>query len=165
MRPPVIMIQRIRVLKDDSILRQKAHKVKSQSKDYISQVEKDLIETLEANSGAGLAAPQIGVSLRMIAYITNERRIGVLINPEIIEASEKTEVAAEGCLSIPGLLVEVSRSKSIKVRSQRGNKWTNHKFSDFEARLIQHEIDHLDGILIVDKAVSLEKFPDHADVI
>ena len=149
------MIQRIRTIPEDSILRQKAHKVKTQSKEYIDQVKVDLIETLEANSGAGLAAPQIGVGLRMIAFINNHKPI-VLINPEIVMINDEVDIIPEGCLSIPGVVIPVERPTAIKVQHQQGNKWRVYKFLGHTARVVQHELDHLDGVLIVDKDASLK---------
>lgn len=161
---PFTMIREIKII-PDPILRQKAHRVRTQSQQYLNELKKDLIDTLEANSGAGLAAPQIGVSLRVIAFIDDERNSVVLINPEITFVDLETEKSTEGCLSIPGFLGEVERSTLIKVQHQIGNKWFKKLYLGFTARVVQHEIDHLDGILIVDKISDISKKPEYGPTI
>lgn len=148
----------------EPVLRQKAHKVKNHSQEYINQLKKDMIETMEANAGAGLAAPQIGVPLRMIAFINNHKPI-VLINPELVIASDETSIEVEGCLSIPGVLVPVERPVTIKVQHQIGNKWRVFKFVNFTARVVLHEMDHLDGVLIIDKTVDVNAKPEYGTLI
>lgn len=158
------MIKEIRVI-PDPVLRQKAHRVRTQSQQYLNELKRDLIETLEANAGAGLAAPQIGVSLRVIAFVDDERRPVTLVNPEITFKSEETDKLVEGCLSIPGFLAEVERPVMIKVQSQNGHKWSKRIYKGFEARVVQHEIDHLDGILITDRISDVSKKPEFGNTI
>ena len=104
--------------------------------------------------GIGLAATQVGVMHRLLVYrVEPEDPLGVLVNPVLEWASEETEAMDEGCLSLPGVLVEVERPMQVLVRAQdeRGEPLTLEA-SGLEARVIQHEMDHLDGVLILDRA-------------
>ncbi len=124
---------------------------------------KALLELMYEYEGAGLAAPQIGENTRMIAVSfwkddgKRLKRVGdtVMINPEIISKSDKMIVSEEACLSLPKLSGDVLRHQSIKVTwlDLNGKKHTD-KFSDYNATIIQHEIDHLDGVLYIDKLIS-----------
>lgn len=111
---------------------------------------------LERDDAAGLAAPQIGVSKRIIAFRTrfddNEAsEYEILVNPRITQRRGEPVVAEEGCLSCPEIRVEIARHPEIKVRGydEHGKK-VNKRYLDFAARVVQHEMDHLDGKLIVD---------------
>lgn len=113
----------------------------------------NMIETMYLEDGVGLAAPQIGVSKRiLIASPTMKKgEEFVIINPEIYETSGR-EVGLEGCLSLPGISGEVARAKRIKVRYQdRKGDRRDAEWRDFFARILQHELDHLDGILLIDR--------------
>jgi peptide deformylase len=103
--------------------------------------------------GIGLAATQLGVMHRVLVYRAEaESPLGVLINPEIEDTSDELETMEEGCLSLPGVGVEVERPVDVRVRAQdeTGAEITVEA-SGLEARVIQHEIDHLDGVLILDR--------------
>ncbi len=116
-------------------------------------------ETLRASKGAGLAAPQVGVSDRIcLAYI--QRKQVALINPMITWKSEEEVSGEEGCLSLPGVWLNVLRAREIVVQfTNFSGKSLELKLKDFEARVIQHEVDHLNGILILDYV------PDRAEII
>ncbi|MFS8630786.1 MAG: peptide deformylase [Bacillales bacterium] len=114
----------------------------------------DMYETMMAYDGVGLAAPQIGIRKQIaVVYADDETGKIELINPQILEAGgEQTDV--EGCLSFPGLYGEVSRPYYVKVRAQnRKGKFFVLEAEDFLARVIQHELDHLQGILFTSKVV------------
>ena len=103
--------------------------------------------------GIGLAATQVGVMHRLLVYrVDPEDPLGVLVNPVLEWASDETEAMDEGCLSLPGVLVEVERPVQVRVRAQdeRGEPLTVEA-AGLEARVIQHEMDHLDGVLILDR--------------
>ncbi len=139
------------------VLRKKTKRIAKVTKD-IQKFLKDMEETLIAADGLGLAAPQVNQSLRIcLARIGG--RITPLINPDIKWKSTETSIAEEGCLSLPGKWADVPRSIDIIVRydNARGEE-QERKLTDLEARIVQHEVDHLDGILIVDykKATKLE---------
>jgi peptide deformylase len=103
--------------------------------------------------GVGLAAPQIGLSQRLLVYrVGAEAPLIALVNPEIEWSSEDTEPLEEGCLSIPGITVDVDRSVHVRVRAQDETGAERRvEAAGLEARVIQHEIDHLDGVLILDR--------------
>lgn len=138
----------------DPVLRSKAKKI-----DEVNKKTNDLIdnmfETMYAEEGVGLAAPQVGMLKRIAVVDIREENKIVLINPEIIEEEGKA-IMEEGCLSIPGEIGDVIRAEKIKVRSlDREGKVVEFEAEGFEARAIQHEIDHLDGVLFVDKIIKI----------
>ena len=143
----------------DPILRRKAHKVVDFDKDFQTLVA-DMVETLRAAPGVGLAAPQVAISERLIVVEFNvdeddedsPKKLYVLANPEIVERSEEMVKGIEGCLSIPDLVGEVERNEKVVVKGQnRQGKPVKIKASGWLARIFQHEIDHLDGILFTDR--------------
>jgi peptide deformylase len=139
----------------DPMLRQKSKKV-GKVDDAVRQLIDDLIATMRAAPGVGLAAPQIGVPLR-VAVVEVEESLYTLVNPEIVEYSKDTQIGPEACLSIPGYWAEVERPMRVKVRAldRRGKRFTT-TVEAFTARAFQHEIDHLDGILYIDRLPSLD---------
>jgi peptide deformylase len=134
---------------DAPVLRTKTKKVPKVTKELLALI-KDMEETTKASDGLGLAAPQVNQSLRLCLARLNGR-LTPLINPEIFWKSTEIEVAEEGCLSLPNLWMNVPRSKSIAVRylNAKGQE-QERKLTDLEARIVQHEVDHLEGILITD---------------
>jgi len=138
----------------DPVLRIKAEKIDEFTKNNNDLIDK-MFETMYAEDGVGLAAPQIGISKRIAVVDIREDNKIVLINPEII-VEEGKSVMKEGCLSIPGEIGDVVRSEKIKVKSldRKGNE-IEFEAEGFEARAIQHEIDHLNGILFIDKVVKI----------
>lgn len=115
----------------------------------------DMADTMRARNGVGLAAPQVNESLRIIVCDDGSGLLE-LINPEIVK-KEGCELGLEGCLSVPGYYGDVERATRITVKAiNRNNKKVQIKAKDFLARIIQHEIDHLDGILFIEKAESLQ---------
>ena len=113
----------------------------------------DMVETMYAEDGVGLAAPQIGVSKRiLIASPTmTPGEEYVFVNPEILEARGR-ELGLEGCLSLPGVSGEIARAKRIRLRAlNRKGEPVEVEVKDFFARIIQHEVDHLNGVLLIDR--------------
>jgi peptide deformylase len=146
------------------VLRRKAHKVTSFGPDLQKLID-DMIETMREAPGVGLAAPQVDASQRVIvveyAEVDEEEdeeqktppKLFAVVNPEITRFSTETETGAEGCLSIPGFLGEVDRSLSVTVKGlNRHGKPVKIKAEGWLARIFQHEIDHLDGVLFTDRA-------------
>ncbi|SRR6056297_446608 len=136
----------------DPILRKRSKEV-SEINERISILLDDMIETMDAEDGVGLAAPQVGVLKRVIVIRIGEELIQ-LINPEIIyESGEQTDI--EGCLSVPGRSMNVKRPLAVKVKGiDRDGKEVEYEGSDLLARAFCHEVDHLDGILFIDKGIS-----------
>jgi peptide deformylase len=121
----------------------------------------DMVETMIVEGGVGLAAPQVGVS-RQIAVINpepeNEKTLIKMINPRIVATSDETEILEEGCLSIPGIRADVIRSKGLEVLYQdEGGKEHRLEAEGLLARIIQHEVDHLNGVLFIDHLSTAKK--------
>ena len=131
------------------ILRTRTKRVATIGKD-VQKLLKDMQETTVAADGLGLAAPQVGSELRVcIARING--KLTPLVNPEITWRSPTTETAEEGCLSLPGTWVPVSRAVEITLKFQTAKgELKELKLKDMDARVVQHETDHLDGRLIID---------------
>ena len=137
----------------DPILSMKAKPVgKISPKEF--RLIQDMIETMYQEDGVGLAAPQVGISQRIIV-VSPEGEPGdeeVYINPEILESSQDEEVGPEGCLSLPGVSCDVRRAKRIQLRTlDLKGKQRTEDLKDFHARVMQHEIDHLNGVLLIDR--------------
>mgnify|MGYP001117789313 CR=1 FL=1 len=141
----------------DPVLRQKSKRVKAID-DSIKKLIGDMIETLHAIPGrAGLAAPQLGIPLRVVVIGIPEEEDIVLINPEIVNKTGE-RLVTEGCLSIPGYFGEIKRAQSVKVkgRDQKG-KGIRIKADELLAQALEHEIDHLNGVLYIDHLESPDK--------
>jgi len=112
---------------------------------------KDMEDSMIAAKGVGIAAPQVAVNTRMAHITINKNQVFPIINPEIIEMSEETETDTEGCLSLPGYWGPVARSTEVTLRfTDLSGKKRIMKFKGFEARIVQHEVDHLNGKLFID---------------
>jgi len=147
----------------DPVLKRKAHVVTKFDKDLQTLLE-DMVDTMREAPGVGLAAPQIGLSDRIIVIEYYEReedeevedgpkKVWAVINPEIVKVSEETLMGVEGCLSIPGLVGEVERHAEVQVKGlNRHGKPMKVKAKGWLARIFQHEIDHLNGVLFTERA-------------
>lgn len=136
---------------EDPALHQKSSEVKNPHDPFIQGLISDMRDTLRQARGLGLAAPQVGVSKRLIVVkLWNDEY--VLINPRFTHLSREKELGEEGCLSLPGFYCDLVRSKKVRVKglNPEGKK-IKIKAQGLLARVLQHEIDHLDGILITDK--------------
>jgi len=142
------------------ILRKKCQEVKEVIEE-VRNLGRDMIESMTENQGIGLAAPQVGELKRIIAvHLVKERSPEekskelphVFINPKIIKKSKETVIDEEGCLSFPGLFLKIKRAKGVEVEAlnEKGEK-IHLKVEGLPARILQHEIDHLDGVLFIDK--------------
>lgn len=143
----------------NSILRKKCDGVEEITED-IKNLAKNMIETMIKNQGVGLAASQVGALKRIIVvYRINSKsqrtnlkaKPEVFINPKILKKSRETETAEEGCLSVPEVFLEIKRAKEVEVKAlDLDGKKIRLKAKGLSARIFQHEIDHLEGILIID---------------
>lgn len=143
----------------DPVLTKKAKLVEKFNDPLLEQLVEDMFETMYQAPGVGLAAPQVGISKRVLVADCGEEYGGpyVLINPKIIH-SEGTQVGIEGCLSFPNLYGDVERAYKVIVKAQNlKGKWFKIEAEKLLSRCFQHEIDHLDGILFVDKATNLRE--------
>jgi len=144
-----VTIRAIRLF-GDPVLRSKAGEVREFDKS-LRQLVDDMTETMLEAPGQGLAAPQIGVPLRVFTYHVDEIGVGHVINP-VLELSADTEVDIEGCLSIPGLTFDVQRPISAKLKGQDAEGGAIEiEASELLARVFQHEVDHLDGVLYLQR--------------
>jgi peptide deformylase len=159
----------------NDVLRRKAARVETIN-DSTQQLIDDMIETMRLAPGVGLAAPQVNVPLRIVVVEYGAepdedeedakpapKKLYTLINPEISRSSKETEVANEGCLSIPGIVGDVERSLSVTVLGQnRHGQPVKIKASGWLARIFQHEIDHLNGVLFIDRAEKVFQLQEEA---
>ncbi len=133
------------------VLKSPASAVDVASDTTLRDLVRAMAETMYAENGVGLAAPQVGVDKRIIVFDVDDH-LAALCNPTITESSEETEVDDEGCLSVPGISVPVERSTRIVCTGQTiDGQEIRLEAEAFLARVLQHEIDHLDGILILDR--------------
>jgi len=140
----------------DPVLKKKAKKV-SAIDGSIQRLIDDMIETMQQANGVGLAAPQVGVSLRVVILQMPGEEPVAIINPEIVKRSGVREVP-EACLSVRGYAGEIKRSVSVTVKGQdRQGKAIRLKATDLMAQALEHEIDHLNGILYIDHIESPDK--------
>ena len=145
----------------NKILREKS-KPLSEINSTTRKLIKEMVKTMSAENGVGLAAPQVGQNIRLIVVRMNpgeKNEITMpMINPEIAYCSQETEWGEEGCLSLPGEWGQVERAKEIIIRFENPkNEVQTLQLELTNARIIQHEIDHLDGILFTDKAKDVYK--------
>jgi peptide deformylase len=138
------------------VLRRKADPI-DEIDDDIRRVTDHMVETMYKEEGIGLAAPQVDVSKRLIVVDIGQGPIA-LFNPEIIRRTDEEETIEEGCLSLPGIRIHVSRPNRIVFRGLTDQgKWEEIEADGLLARVFQHEIDHLNGILIIDHASSIQR--------
>jgi peptide deformylase len=144
----------------DPVLRRKARKVAEVDAD-VRKLINEMVEAMREAPGVGLAAPQVGISSRVVVVEFGDeeneeapKKLYALINPEIVEVSEEEKVTGiEGCLSIPRLVGEVERYQRVVVKAlNRHGKPVKLKAEGWLARILQHEIDHLEGVLYTDRA-------------
>ncbi len=143
----------------DPVLRAKADPVPSMS-DEIRTLIRDMFETMYAEDGVGLAAPQVGIARRVIVVDPRDDAVApfALVNPEISSASQETERGEEGCLSLPGLKELVDRSRSVTVTGlNEAGEPVTIAAEGLLARILQHEVDHIDGILFIDRVSPLKR--------
>lgn len=155
----------VTVADNNPVLRRPANKVRRIDR-AVRALMDDMVETMRDAPGVGLAAPQVGIEQRIIVVEVptdpedpeSEMRLHAMADPEIVWRSDEIEEDQEACLSIPGLYGDVPRFVAIRVRAlDRSGRQIELDVSDFEARVFQHEIDHLDGILYTQRVTSPDK--------
>lgn len=148
----------------DPVLREKTRKV-SRFDAKLKALAADMVETMRHSDGVGLAAPQVGVLERVVVVETPEDedepgsgQLHVIVNPEVARASKELVDGIEGCLSIPGYVGEVNRHQAITIKGQdiKGRK-VRIRAQGFLARVLQHEIDHLEGVLFIDQLTAPDR--------
>ena len=138
------------------VLRQKTRQVKNIDR-HVRKLVDDMIETMHDVNGVGLAANQVGISLRVaVIHLPDDDEATVLINPKVMRAEGEREIEGEGCLSIPGYRGTVKRAEKIRVRALDidGKEFRIRAANDLLAQALEHEADHLDGRLYIDRLVS-----------
>lgn len=147
-------VLRIRVA-PDPVLRQRAKRVRSID-GSIHRLISDMIETMHDAPGVGLAAPQVGIPLRVIVLGLPEQAEIALINPEIVRRRGE-RVVNEGCLSVPGYMGQIKRSEAITIKGRDPNgKEIRIKADELLAQALEHEIDHINGVLYIDRLESID---------
>lgn len=150
------------VVRGDEILSKRCREV-SEITDRIRETLDDMVDTMREELGVGLAAPQVGVMRRMFVAEPEPGRVYYMINPEIY-FEEGSEEEYEGCLSVPGLIGIVERPQKIKIRAlDRDGVEQDYEFEGFDARVMCHENDHLNGILYIDKAHDIRSAEPQSD--
>jgi len=161
---------------DNPVLRRKAKALGNPNTPATQELIEDMIETLRDAPGVGLAAPQVAVSQRLVVIEYGElpedapedaeppeKKLYVIINPEITARSEEVVEGVEGCLSLPGYAGNVMRHEAVTVKAlNRRGKPVKIKSRGWLARIFQHEIDHLDGVLFIDRASKVWRVKDEA---
>ena len=139
------------VTEGDDILRKHCREV-SEVTDRIRETMQDMLETMRSEQGVGIAAPQVGIMRRMFVAEPEPERVYFMINPVMLEQSG-SQSGDEGCLSVPGLIGSVERPSHIKIEAlDLDGNTQDYDFDDFDARVMCHEYDHLDGVRYIDKA-------------
>jgi peptide deformylase len=148
------------VTEGDEILRKHCREVKEITP-RLKETLEDMLETMRESMGVGIAGPQVGVMRRIFVAQPDpfdEEKVYFMINPVMLEMSDEKELGVEGCLSVPDMIGDVERSTRIKMEATDINGQRKvYEFEGFDARVMQHEYDHLDGILYTDKCSNLRE--------
>ena len=140
----------------DPVLQQRAKRVRSIDSS-IHKLINDMLETMHSAPGVGLAAPQVGIPLRVIVIGLPDQEDIALINPEIVRRKGE-RLLNEGCLSVPGYAGEVKRAETVTVKGRDQNgKEIRIKADELLAQALEHEIDHINGVLYIDRLESMDK--------
>ena len=154
------------VTEGDEVLRKHCREVKEITP-RLKVTLMDMLETMRDSMGVGIAAPQVGIMRRMFVAQPDpedDEKVYFMINPVMLEMSEEKEIGLEGCLSVPDMVGDVERSVWIKMEATdlEGERKV-YEFEGFDARVMQHEYDHLEGILYTDKCTNLREAPEPVD--
>ena len=150
----------VTVESDEKTLRKKCMPITNEKSDYLNKLIDSMIKLMVDSGGCGIAAPQVGVNKRLFLAVLDGEHIGLFVNPSITYRSEEMQDGSEGCLSVPGLCGDVVRHEVIRIKYFNGQKIVEDEFSGMNARIIQHEYDHLYGIIYTDKATNIRERED-----
>lgn len=142
-------------IENEKTLRGKCVPIMKEKPGYLNSLINSMIELMIENNGCGIAAPQVGVNKRLFVAALDGNKCELFVNPVILEHSEEKEVDTEGCLSVPGKCGDVERYKTIKVKYFNGRENVVATYEGMNARIVQHEYDHLSGVLYIDKAENI----------
>jgi peptide deformylase len=149
----------------DPILLKKSDKIKDPKSQEVRELILNMLETMKNSDGLGLAAPQVGKSLQL-CVINFEGKTHILINPKISSKSWKKVVGEEGCLSFPGVFIPVKRHKKVTVKAlDRNGKELVIKTEGMLSRVLQHEIDHLEGIPFTKRKAKIRKSKNNKEIL
>ena len=143
------------IVTNESELRGVCQPITNESPKLLNELINGMIKLMIDSNGCGIAAPQVGVNKRLFIAILDNSRIELFVNPTIVSHSEELEVNTEGCLSVPNKHGDVERYLSVKVKYFNGKEQKTESFEEMNARIIQHEYDHLQGVLYIDKATNI----------
>lgn len=141
-----------KIVTNEKVLRTVCQPITKENPKYMNNLINNMIKLMIENNGCGIAAPQVGINKRLFIAVLDNSKLELFVNPTIINHSEKTEIDTEGCLSVPNKHGEVERYTSIKVKYFNGKVNKTEEYAGMNARIIQHEYDHLQGVLYIDKA-------------
>jgi peptide deformylase len=146
----------------DAALKMQARPVEAFDDELLTLVDR-MKRLMHDASGIGLAATQVGVLQRLFVFQLDEDETAAVVNPEIVERSDETDVADEGCLSIQGVTVPVERAVAVTIvgKDEHGAD-VRYELEDYHARCVQHEVDHLDGVLMLDRTTPEARREAHA---
>lgn len=142
-------------IENEKTLRSKCVPVMKEKPAHMNNLINSMIQLMIDSNGCGIAAPQVGVNKRLFVAVLDGERCELFVNPVILEHSEETEVDTEGCLSVPGKCGDVKRYKKIKIKYFDGKDVITREYEGMNARIVQHEYDHLTGVLYIDKAQNI----------
>jgi peptide deformylase len=143
------------IVTNESELRNKCTPIAKETPQYMNSLINGMVKLMIESKGCGIAAPQVGVNKRLFIAVLDNERIELFVNPVILSHSEETEIDTEGCLSVPEKHGEVERYTTIKVKYFNGKEVKTEEYDGMNARIIQHEYDHLQGVLYIDKATNI----------
>lgn len=143
------------IVTNEKELRTICQPIMKESPEYMNNLINGMVKLMIENNGCGIAAPQVGVNKRLFVAILDNSRLELFVNPTIISHCDETVMQSEGCLSIPNKHGEVERYTTIKVKYFNGKENKLETFEGMNARIIQHEYDHLQGVLYIDKAINI----------
>lgn len=147
----------MKIITDEKILRKTCLPITKESPKELNKIVSGMVKTMIDTQGVGIASPQVGINKRLFLAVLDNKRIELFINPTITDRSEEMEEDIEGCLSVPDYHGTVSRHKEITIKYFNGKEKVTETYEGLNARIIQHEYDHLQGILYTNRAKDIHR--------